>query len=247
MFASTLGGRPLTMAQQVDTSKFALRYDGLSVKTTYHLSLFILPDVQFDPGFTALIYYQYQVYGPSNQASSNPPLLASTDFKLLGSLNSQKQSAIFKINPGDLGYKTANLQVTQEGDMDMDVDTGTAGTTNQPTASIILGISVEPTQSANQIIQQQQQPLAGNGKSLVVGKINNSSSQAALQVSKDLTQSQVLEFSNKIIANAYNFLSSFADGNNKVSMDKFNDWWNKFKSRMANDPGYLKRLCNAED
>ncbi|QPG75368.1 hypothetical protein FOA43_002721 [Brettanomyces nanus] len=253
MFGSTLAGRAISLAQQIDSSQYTIKYDELSVKNVYHLSIFLLPNIQFDPSFVALIYYQFQVNG---RDASAPPFV-STEFKLLGGLTAQKQSAIFKINPGNIGsIDVASSVMPSEGDIDMDGSgegtggtggTGTGTGTEGTSASIILGISIEPNDTA--LPQLEQLKLSGatnaayNSQSLVTV---NSPANAALAASKDLTQSQVLEFSNKIIGNAYNFLSSFADSNNKVSMNKFNDWWNRFKSRMSSDPGYLKRLCEAE-
>ncbi|VEU23517.1 DEKNAAC104480 [Brettanomyces naardenensis] len=235
------------MAQQVDTLKYTIRYDDLSVKTVYHLSIFMLPNVAFDPYYTALIYYQFQV----NSAGEGGNPLFSTEFKLLGGLSTQKQSAIFKINPGSFGADNGKvLQQTQtmsEGDIDMGSEMEDVNQ-QQRTASIILGISVEPNSTAIPILEQQRN-LATNSQSLVPSRANTPAPGAsdALAASKDLTQSQVLEFSNKIIGNAYNFLSSFANSSGMVSMSKFNDWWNKFKSRMASDPAYLRKLCESEN
>lgn len=256
MFASTLGGRPLKIAQQIDNTKFTITYNDLSVKDRYYLSLFMLPNVSFDQSYTALIYYQFQVFEAGSIGSDHNPV-ASTEFKLLGGLTFKKQSAIFKVNPGNIGekYRTQDAKLPSEGDIDMDIGMDTSNDRLglaeklQPTASITIGISIETTATASTLLEQQKAQAAANLTSLIPAsnssmKVNSSS---ALQVSKDLTQAQVLDFSNKIIANAFNFLSSFADMNNKVSMDKFNNWWNKFKSRMANDPDYLKRLCDAQD
>ncbi|QOU18560.1 hypothetical protein BRETT_001623 [Brettanomyces bruxellensis] len=256
MFASTLGGRPLKIAQQIESTKFTLTYDDLSVKDRYYLSLFVLPNVPFDPAFTALIYYQFQVFSTGSTDPDRHPTV-STEFKLLGGLNFKKQSAIFKVNPGNIAekYRTRRAQFPSEGDIDMDLGMDVPGNQSgltdqqQSTASITIGISVEPTESASSLLEQQKTQSTGNSSSMVVSNKPGikSGSGSALALSNDLTQSQVLDFSNKIIANAFNFLSSFADVNNKVSMDKFNDWWNKFKSRMTNDPDYLKRLCDAQD
>ncbi|KAH3683934.1 hypothetical protein WICPIJ_005094, partial [Wickerhamomyces pijperi] len=53
---------------------------------------------------------------------------------------------------------------------------------------------------------------------------------------------QVESVSNKIIKNAYDYLSSFVDSTNRVPIKKFDDWWAKFKSKLASDPKFLDNL-----
>ena len=49
----------------------------------------------------------------------------------------------------------------------------------------------------------------------------------------------------RIIKNAFNFLSSFAgntaNGIEVVPLKSFQDWWTKFERRVQNDPGFLER------
>ena len=49
----------------------------------------------------------------------------------------------------------------------------------------------------------------------------------------------------RIIKNAFNFLSSFAgntaNGVEVVPLKSFQDWWSKFERRVQNDPGFLER------
>lgn len=236
MFGSTIAGRPITIAEQIDTLKYAIRYDGLSVKTAYHLSIFLLPNVEFDPTFTALIYYQFQIQpaqvgGMRNTAG---PLI-STEFRLLGGLGSDKQSAIFKINPGQLGPAPTStpepeLENITEGDIDMESGLDEAKEMEQ-TASIILGISIEPNDVA--IPQLEQQRAVNLGGTATV---------KAIAPPPPKEGEEMLETANKIIQSCYNYLSSFADANNMVSLNKFNDWWDKFKVKTASDRNYLTHI-----
>lgn len=194
----------------------------------------MLPNVPFDPAFTALVYYQIQ----TNRTDNNQPsmeLTSPNEFKLLGYLNEEKQSSIFKLNPGKL-ITTGSLQHHQEGDIDMDMDIDSSSDAVE-SVNIIIGVSIESNENAmrqlesmklsQQISQRQQnaQPMSPPPTSNV-----------------KLEQQEILAVSNKIIANAFNFLSSFADGYNKVDLNKFNDWWNKFKVKMANEPDYLEKM-----
>lgn len=118
--------------------------------------------------------------------------------------------------------------------MDMDIDSSSDAVES---VNIIIGVSIESNENAmrqlesmklsQQISQRQQnaQPMSPPPTSNV-----------------KLEQQEILAVSNKIIANAFNFLSSFADGYNKVDLNKFNDWWNKFKVKMANEPDYLEKM-----
>ena len=89
-----------------------------------------------------------------------------------------------------------------------------------------LGVSVEPVQAIQaQMVQLQQQP----------------SSPTAL--AKGPPETRML--AQRIIKNAFNFLSSFAgntaNGIEVVPLKSFQDWWTKFERRVQNDPGFLER------
>ncbi len=89
-----------------------------------------------------------------------------------------------------------------------------------------LGISVESVQA----IQSQMAQLAQNP----------SSPNAAAKRPPDTRL-----LAQRIIKNAFNFLSSFAgntaNGIEVVPLKSFQEWWSKFERRVQNDPGFLER------
>ena len=91
-----------------------------------------------------------------------------------------------------------------------------------------LGISVEPAQNIQaQMAQLQQHPLSTSNSA----------------VAKRPPDTRLL--AQRIIKNAFNFLSSFAgntaNGIEVVPLKSFQDWWTKFERRVQNDPGFLER------
>ncbi|KAJ9604440.1 hypothetical protein H2200_011276 [Cladophialophora chaetospira] len=91
---------------------------------------------------------------------------------------------------------------------------------------INLGISVEPVPAIQAQMAQLQQP--------------SSPTAAAKRPPPD---TKIL--AQRIIKNAFNFLSSFAgnlaNGVEVVPLKSFQDWWTKFERRVQNDPGFLER------
>ena len=96
-------------------------------------------------------------------------------------------------------------------------------------AEVNLGISVEPTQNIQaqiaQLHQQQHLPSTPNA------------------IAKRPPDTRLL--AQRIIKNAFNFLSSFAgntaNGIEVIPLKSFQDWWMKFERRVQNDPGFLER------
>lgn len=231
MFASTISNRPVAVAQPINPQKQMIEFRQIPIKQVYHLSIFMLPNVQFDPDYTALIYYE--VVPDSNQNDKKLDYqVMQNGFKLLGYLNAGKQSAIFKINPGNIDIP-AGAGTHDEGDIDM--DSGISEAEERETVSIIIGISIEPNNAANQ-----QLDCLRVTRDTGINSLTKRSNTPV--TNKSLNQSEVFLVSNKIIANAYNYLSSFTDAANNVNINKFNDWWDKFKVKMSNDPNYLQTL-----
>lgn len=239
MFASTVSNKPVAVAQPFSPQKQMIEFRTVPIKQVYHLSIFMLPNIQFDPDYTALIYYQIVPESGETNVSSGSQFgnggrmnsqMIQNDFKLLGFLNASKQSSIFKINPGNLDIP-AGAGTHDEGDIDM--DSGISEYEENEKVTMMIGISIEPNANA---IQQ-----------LDCLKVTRDST-SNLPLPKipvkppPITQSEILTVSNKIIGNAYNYLSSFTDINNNVNINKFNDWWDKFKLKMSNDPNYLQNL-----
>lgn len=216
----------------------AITFNSVPVKPIYHLSVFMLPNIPFDPNYTALVYYQIQ----TNRTDNNQPsmeLTSPNEFKLLGFLNAEKQSSIFKLNPGKL-ITTTEKNTHQEGDIDMDMDIDLSSSTVE-SVNIIIGITIEPNEMAlRQLdsLKMSQQMMNRANLSTPSTPTSTSTSIAAAK----LEQREILNVSNKIIGNAYNFLSSFSDNYNRVELSKFNDWWDKFKVKMANEPDYLEKM-----
>lgn len=93
---------------------------------------------------------------------------------------------------------------------------------------LMIGVSVEPADSVGQRLQE----LAAN-------KANRPSS----------GQPSTADLAQRIIQNAFNFLSSFSGtagpgGVEVVPLKAFEDWWRKFESRVRTDPSFLEKQSN---
>ena len=148
----------------------------------------------------------------------------SSEFKLLGAIGREKQSAIFKIS-----NKGHNNAVAGAGGVDEDLMTDEAPDTNGSLASgqITLGISVEPATS----VQAQLEAL----------KASQVPETSTALVRRPPTTKVLAQ---RIIRNAFNFLASFAGGpggNEVVPLKSFRDWWTKFERKIEIDPGFLER------
>ncbi|EXJ84584.1 hypothetical protein A1O3_05254 [Capronia epimyces CBS 606.96] len=99
---------------------------------------------------------------------------------------------------------------------------------SQTGGEVNLGISVEPVQNIQaQLVQLQQTPSDSNA------------------VVKRAPAPDTRVLAQRIIKNAFNFLSSFAgntaNGIEVIPLKSFQDWWTKFESKVQNDPGFLER------
>ena len=95
---------------------------------------------------------------------------------------------------------------------------------------LVIGVSLEPAASVAERIQEQQQQQQ---------QANGGAAQGRQQPS-----TQVL--AQRIIQNAYNFLSSFSGqvgegGVEVVPLKAFQEWWRKFEGRVRSDPTFLER------
>lgn len=148
----------------------------------------------------------------------------STEFKLLGGLNPAKPSGIFKLN---------NLKPNVgPGDTDMMDD---EAIDSNDSFTINIGLSIEPTAEAEVQLNQEKMKQQGNSSSLVpvTPKPYMSNSPSSLA-----------EMANKIVGHSYNYLTSFIDEQGKVPIKAFDNWWDKFKSKLANNPNFLNELDN---
>lgn len=95
-------------------------------------------------------------------------------------------------------------------------------------SGLMIGVSVE----AEEVIAPQLQTLA-------VNKASNPGASSSSQPSTAV-------LAQRIIQNAFNFLSSFSGaagpgGVEVVPLKAFEDWWRKFESRVRSDPSFLEK------
>ncbi|KKY31953.1 hypothetical protein UCDDA912_g08086 [Diaporthe ampelina] len=160
---------------------------------------------------------------PSNTAAAiylvTPPDRAQgqevPNSKFLGGVGPGKESAIFKLNESSLSASSGG--------------------------QIILGISIEDAGSvASRITELQAAKSTAAPGSLALVPAGVAAGQAQAQAQQPST----LVLAQRIIKNAFNFLSSFSGQAGQVEvvpMKAFEDWWRKFESRVRSDPGFLER------
>lgn len=99
---------------------------------------------------------------------------------------------------------------------------------------IILGISIEDAASVGARVEELQAAKGSSG--------GGGASMALVRPAKQ--QPSTLVLAQRIIQNAFNFLSSFSGQAGQVEvvpLRAFEDWWRKFESRVRTDPGFLER------
>jgi len=216
MFGVIVASRPVDAnPQTISPTQFAFTLP--SQPFFSHIVVFLLPGSALPPDTAAAVYIQL------------PP---SQEFKLLGAIANEKQSAIFKV-------KNSALSVNDTASLDdaMTDDTNLAGGNTQNTGGpdIVLGISIEP--AAN--IQAQLAALANNS----TPQLSSTGSELVRhQPQPSIVSTKVL--AQRIIQNAFNFLSSFAGGSGGkevVPLKSFQNWWTKFEKRIELDPSFLER------
>lgn len=109
----------------------------------------------------------------------------------------------------------------------MDVGDGVA----DPNYVINIGISLEPMSSVEQAMaaQKQQTALPSNVPIPSIAESNASSNPMV-----------VGQVATKIYENAYNFMGGFITPDGRVPMKAFEEWWNKFRTKIQNNPRYLE-------
>lgn len=162
------------------------------------------------------------------------------EFRLLGALGTNKQSAIFRITGSSPSTHGSNSGLDPVEDEMTDVDafsTTINGATSASAGQTTVGISIEP---AATIVSQLQ---------TITGAPESASSTALVSTGSRRLRPPLLStkaLAQRIIKNAFNFLASFAGtttagGQEVVPLKSFQDWWTKFERRIENDPGFLER------
>lgn len=100
--------------------------------------------------------------------------------------------------------------------------------------TINIGISLEPMAAVEEAMAQQKQAsIAANGNRIAANGAAGT---------QPLDTKAIAGISTKIYQHAYNFMSGFTDDKGMVPLKVFDDWWNKFKSRLQNNPKFLTDL-----
>ena len=226
-FGLILPARPvLTNPIIISETQYAFTFPSLPAFS--HLVVFLLPGIVLPEGTLAGVYIQLP--GPV------------TEFRLLGALGKEKQSAIFRISGTSLATHGSNNDLDQAEDEMTDVDPSSAtinGATAATVGEITVGISIE---QATTILPQLES--LGASKSVPSTALVSAGSQQQRPIplsTKALAQ--------RIIKNAFNFLASFAGttsggGQEVVPLKSFQDWWTKFERRLESDPSFLEREDN---
>ncbi len=226
-FGLILPSRPvLTNPVIVSETQYAFTFS--SVPTFSHLVVFLLPGTTLPEGTLAGVYIQLP--GPV------------PEFKLLGALGTEKQSAIFRISgttPVAYG-PNSGLDTVEDEMTDVDASSTTInGATADTAGDATVGIAIEQATTILSQLESLEASKALSSTALVSTK--NQHQVPTPPATKALAQ--------RIIKNAFNFLASFAGsttagGQEVVPLKSFQDWWTKFERRIENDPGFLERDDN---
>ena len=226
-FGLILPSRPvLTTPIIISETQCAFTFPSLPAFS--HLVVFLLPGTTLPEGTLAGVYIQLP--GPV------------AEFRLLGALGTEKQSAIFRVSDSSTTSASygANSSLDPLQDEMTDVDASSSainGATAAATAGdTTVGISIE--QAA--IITPQLESLEAS-RSVSSTALVSTGSQRQLP-----TPLSTKVLAQRIIKNAFNFLASFAGTTNTgvqevVPLKAFQDWWTKFERRIQNDPQFLER------
>ena len=212
LFAVIVSGRPIIIqCISPEPNKYAFQIP--SQPSFSSLAVFLLPGVSLPVDTAAAIYVQV------------PP---SSDFKLVGAIANEKQSAIIKIRNTVDGVGANGVANTDA--MDDGPASGTASM-DGPTVQgdVIVGLSIEP---ALQVAQNLEGQKASSNTSLELAR------KANVGVDQKISTKELAQ---RVINDAYNYLASFEDGTGKVPLKRFQEWWKKFEGKVEHDPTFLER------
>jgi hypothetical protein len=199
MFGVILAGRPvLTEFTTISSTQLSITIP--SVPHFSHIVVFLLPGAALPDGAAAAVYIQI------------PP---SAEFKFLGAVGNEKQSAIFKVREG-------HASATQGG-MEVEMTDGQA--LIEAGADITIGISLQDLPSIQNL-------LAGQTVAPIV-----------VQPSvKDLAKHIMQNAFNFLASFADSRGAPGKDQKeNVVPLKAFEEWWSKFEKKVDMDPGFLGR------
>ncbi|KAL9035373.1 MAG: hypothetical protein Q9214_006612 [Letrouitia sp. 1 TL-2023] len=216
-FGVILPSRPvITNSIAVSQTQYAFTIP--SLPTFSHVVVFLTPGITLPPSTVAAVYIQFP----------------RAEFKLLGAIGNDKQTAIFRVRDGgDSGRSSGGPDSEEEM---TDVDGAGAPAPNLSQEQVTVGISIEPASDVETQLAWNAAAAAEKKSSALV--LANRNREASPLSTKVLAQ--------RIIKNAFNFLASFA-GETKVGEEEmvplrsFRGWWEKFERRVENDPGFLER------
>ena len=218
MFGAIVASRPvLTKLQTISPTQFAFTIP--SEPQFSHIVIFLLPGGLLPEGTAAAVYLR---------------LSPSADFKLLGAIANDKQSAIFRFRSGSQNNGSGQVAADVNDDVMIDDLADNSASISVTGGEIVVGISIEPAGS----VQAQLATLKNQASTIPTTSLElvRHQPQSAAVPTKVLAQ--------RIIKNAFNFLSSFAGGsggNEVVPLKSFQEWWTKFEKRIELDPGFLER------
>lgn len=209
MFALVISSRPvITEFSTISPTQFSFSVP--SVPSFSHLAVFLLPGQALPAGTAAAVYIR---------------LTSDAQFKLLGAIANEKQSAIFKVKESALN--TANTAAATD-DLMVDDDLNATLPTG---AEIIVGISIEPAETVQAQLAALKAQSAPPSNALVLAR-----SQTQRITGGGVIPTKLL--AQRIISNAFNFLSSYGD---TVPLKSFESWWHKFEKKIELDPTFLER------
>lgn len=165
---------------------------------------------------------------PTHAATVHIRFPSSPTFRLLGAISAAKPSAIFRVR-GMMPAATAAMAA----DETMMMMEGGGG-------DVTLGISVESADAVE--AQLQTLGLSGAAATAMAGT-------GALVPTRDSGSGArgagTLLLAQRIIGNAFNYLSSFSQGSGvgdeMVPLKAFQEWWRKFEKKVEHDPSFLER------
>lgn len=237
MFAAIASGNPLQLSTEVPNSsglQHTIVLSSTKPKSYSHITLFILPNVTFPDNFIATVYFK---------------LSPTEDFKLFGYLGNEKPSAIFKVRLRLPNATTSRPQNSSYGDglgeIDMDEDEGDSVPIGSHNISeLIIGISIEEREQGMMKIAEWKaaQAPAANNSSLVLSRPGMGGNILTVGQLATVYPKLTQELAAKIVQHAYNYLSGFLDASGNVSIKRFDTWWDKFKTRLANDGTFLDEV-----